>query len=140
MDLRTLSPSYSVSPQITPEDIHAIAGAGFKSVMCNRPDGEELGQPDFASIEAVAKAEGLDVRWVPIVSGGVHRSDLDAFRAALEDMPGPMLAYCRSGTRCAMLWAITQYGTLPDAEILSATQAAGYDMSGLLAQLHQQMG
>ncbi len=137
MDLRTLSPSYSVSPQITPEDIHALAGAGFKSVMCNRPDGEEFGQPDFASIEAVAKAEGLEVCWVPIVSSGVHQSDLEAFRAALDEMPGPMLAYCRLGTRCAMLWAIAQYGTLPDADILSATQAAGYDMSGLLHQLHQ---
>ncbi|WP_371228341.1 TIGR01244 family sulfur transferase [Roseovarius sp. 2305UL8-3] len=140
MDLRTLSPSYSVSPQITPEDIHELAGAGFKSVMCNRPDGEELGQPDFASIEAVAKAEGLEVRWVPIISGSVHQSDLDAFRTALEEMPRPMLAYCRSGTRCAMLWTITQYGTLPDADILSATQAAGYDMSGLLHQLHQHRG
>jgi len=140
MDLRTLSPTYSVSPQITPEDIHALAGAGFKSVMCNRPDGEEPGQPDFASIEAVARAEGLEVRWVPIVSGGVPQSDLDAFRAALSEMPGPTLAYCRSGTRCTMLWTIAQYGVLPEADILKATQSAGYDMSGLLAQLHQQMG
>lgn len=137
MDVRTLSPTYSVSPQITAEDVKALAGAGFQSLMCNRPDGEEMGQPEFAEIEAAAKAEGLEVRWVPIVSGGITQEALDAFIQALEEMPGPVLAYCRSGTRCAMLWTISQYGTLPDEDIQTATQAAGYDMSGVLHQLRQ---
>ena len=140
MDVRTLSTTYSVSPQITPDDVKALAGAGFRSVMCNRPDGEELGQPNFVEIEAAAKAEGLEVRWVPIVSGAVTQEALEQFRTALEEMPSPMLAYCRSGTRCTMLWTIAQYGTLPDDELLKATQEAGYDMSGLIQQLHQMRG
>ena len=140
MDLRTLSSTYSVSPQITPEDVRAIAGAGFRSVMCNRPDGEELGQPEFAEIEAVAKSEGLETRWVPIVSGAVTQDALEQFRTALNEMPGPMLAYCRSGTRCAMLWSIAQYGTLSDDDIVQATQSAGYDMSGILQQLRLMQG
>lgn len=140
MDLRTLTSTYSVSPQITPDDVKAIAGAGFRSVMCNRPDGEEMGQPDYAEIEAAAKAEGLETRWVPIISGAVTQDALDQFRSALSDMPGPMLAYCRSGTRCAMLWSIAHYGTLSNDDILRATQAAGYDMSGILQQLQMMHG
>jgi len=137
MDMRSLSKSFSVAPQITPEDVKTLAGAGFHSVMCNRPDGEEFGQPDYAEIKAEAEAEGLEIRWVPIVSGAVTQDALDQFRAALKDMPAPMLAYCRSGTRCAMLWTITQYGEMSDEDILTATRDAGYDMAGLLRQLHQ---
>jgi len=140
MDVHKLSQTYSVSPQIVPEDVKTLAGAGFKSIMCNRPDGEELGQPEFEQIAEQARQEGLEIRWVPITSGGMSQSDLNDFRAALLEMPSPMLAYCRSGTRCTMLWVITQHGALPDEEILSATQAAGYDMSGLMFQLQQQRG
>lgn len=135
MDLRKISQTYSVSPQIDPSDVPAIADAGFKSVMCNRPDGEEMGQPEFEDIAQAALAAGIEIRWVPITSGGVSQDDLQQFRAALDEMPGPMLAYCRTGTRCTMLWTITQFGTLPDDEILSATTQAGYDMAGLLQQL-----
>ncbi len=140
MEPRKLSDSYAVAPQITPEDVPSLAQNGFRSIMCNRPDGEEFGQPDFAQIEAAAEAAGLEIRWVPIVSGAVTPEALEAFRTALDDMPGPMLAYCRSGTRCAMLWAITQSGTLPDDEIIAATRAAGYDMAGVVQQMRQMRG
>lgn len=139
MDIRKLSETYSVSPQILPEDVPTLAKAGFRSVMCNRPDGEEFGQPDFAQIEAAAKAEGLEVCWIPVV-GGVSPDALEAFRAALDDMPGPMLAYCRSGTRCTMLWTIAQCGAVPDDEIITATRAAGYDMAGVVQQMQQMRG
>lgn len=134
MDIRPLSETYAVSPQIDPQDITALAEAGFRSIMCNRPDGEDPAQPDFATIAAAAEAKGLVARWIP-VTGGPTPETLDAFRAALDEMPGPMLAYCRSGTRCTILWTITQYGRMTDDDIVKATQAAGYDMSPLIAQL-----
>lgn len=138
MDLRPLSPEFSVAPQIAPEDMAAIAEAGYKSVLCNRPDGEEWGQPDFAAVSEAAEAAGLEVRWVPIVSGRVGQAELQAFDAALQELPAPVLAYCRTGTRCTMMWTIAQHGRMPDDAILKATSGAGYDMAGLLAQLSRQ--
>ena len=135
MDLRHLTDEFSVSPQIDVEQLHEIAGAGFRSVLCNRPDGEEPGQCSYDTIADAARAEGLEVRSVPIVSGMVTPQALEDFRAALEEMPKPVLAYCRSGTRCTMLWAIAQHGTMDDADIERRAAEAGYDVSGLLRQL-----
>lgn len=138
MDPRKISDSFSVSPQIEPDDIPAIKAAGFSAILCNRPDGEEPGQCDHAAIAAAAQEAGLAFRSVPITSGSVSRDDLEAFDAALAEMPGPMLAYCRSGTRCAMLWSISQVGRIPDADIVAATASAGYDMRGVVAQISGQ--
>lgn len=135
MDLRTITKEFSVSPQIAVEDLHAIAGEGFRSILCNRPDAEETGQPGFAEIAAAAAGEGLEARLVPMGNSGVSPQILADFRVALDEMPKPILAYCRSGTRCTVLWSITSYGTKDDAEIIKRTQAAGYDMTGLLRQL-----
>ncbi|WP_135506663.1 TIGR01244 family sulfur transferase [Roseovarius aestuariivivens] len=135
MDIRPLTDDFAVAPQIDPSELPQIKAAGYASILCNRPDGEEPGQPNFATIEAAAKAEGLEVAWVPIVSGMVTPEALTDFASALEDMPKPILAYCRSGTRCTMLWTIARHGTLPDTELQARTAQAGYDMSGLLRQL-----
>ena len=135
MDLRRITEEFTVSPQIEADNVHQIAGAGFRSIMCNRPDGEELGQTDYETIAETARQEGLEVRWVPIVSGMISPEALEEFREALDEMPKPILAYCRSGTRCTMLWAICQHGTMGDAEIERSAAAAGYDVSGLLRQL-----
>ena len=135
MDLRRLTDDYTVSPQIDPSDVALAASTGFKSIMCNRPDGEEYGQPDFDVIADAAKKAGLEVQWVPIVSGMITPDALEAFRTALEEMPKPMLAYCRTGTRCTMLWAICQHEKMDDADIARAAAEAGYDVSGLLRQL-----
>ena len=109
-----------------------------RSVMCNRPDGEEPGQTGYALIAEAAEAEGLKVVSVPITSGMITPEALDEFRKALKDMPKPMLAYCRSGTRCTMLWAIAQHGTMEDSEIERRAAEAGYDVSGVLRQLGAQ--
>lgn len=135
MDIRRITEDYAVSPQISPDDIPEIKAAGFRSIMCNRPDGEDYGQPEFDAVAEAARAEGIDVRCVPIVSGMVTPQAAQDFAAALEGMPKPMLAYCRSGTRCTMLWSIASYGRLSGDEIVSAARDAGYDMSGLVRQL-----
>ncbi|WP_320176769.1 TIGR01244 family sulfur transferase [Roseovarius pacificus] len=137
MDIRRITDDYAVSPQISPDDIPEIMAAGFRSIMCNRPDGEDYGQPEFDAVAEAARAEGIEVRCVPIVSGMVTPQAAQDFAAALEDMPKPMLAYCRSGTRCTMLWSIASYGRLSGDEIVSAARDAGYDMSGLVRQLER---
>jgi len=135
MEPHQITEEFSVAPQIAPEDIPAIAAAGFRSIMCNRPDGEEPGQPPEAAVAEAARAAGLEVVSVPFSSATMTEADVTAFRTALDEMPGPMLAYCRTGTRCTMMWSLVNYDTLGPETILRATSAAGYDMSGLVAQL-----
>jgi len=137
LDLRQITQNFSVAPQIQPEDVAALAEAGFRSIICNRPDGEDYGQSDCCDIEAQARAAGMEFLMLPISSGVVTQEAAQGFRKALDTMPGPILAYCRSGTRCTMLWTIAQFDQLPADEIVSKTGSAGYDMSGLVAQLKQ---
>lgn len=138
MDLRQINEDITVSPQIDCEDIAAIAEAGYRAILCNRPDGEEAGQCDYAPLEEAAKEAGLEVRFVPIIPGQISREDVEAFQLALDELPKPLLAYCRTGTRCAKMWSVTQFGQIPAEDILQATSKAGYDMTGLLMQLQQQ--
>lgn len=135
MDLRPLTDNFAVAPQIEAAALPDIAGAGYASILCNRPDGEEYGQPGFDDIAQAAEAAGLPSRHVPIISGQVTQEAMDDFRAAMDEMPKPILAYCRSGTRSAMLWAITQIGQMDNDEIARRASEAGYDVSGLLRQL-----
>lgn len=107
MTFTRITPDYSAAPQITPDDVPAIAALGFRTIMCNRPDGEEAAQTDFAAIEAAAAAQGLATAHVPVVSGRITPGDVDAFREALARLPGPVLAYCRSGARCQNLWSLS---------------------------------
>lgn len=135
MELRKISPKFTVSPQISVEDIPAIAAEGFQAIICNRPDGEGADQPSFEEIEAAAKAAGLQARYVPVQSGMVRDEDVEAFGDALADLQRPLLAYCRTGTRSATLWSFHEAKKRPMSEILSATKAAGYDMNGVARRI-----
>lgn len=132
MHLKPLSASLSVSPQIAPSDAAAIASAGFKSIICNRPDGEGADQPLYAEVEKAASAAGLNARYVPVVTGKVSEADAAAFKTAIEELPKPVLAYCRSGTRSATLWALAESGRLRPSEIVDKARAAGFDVSGVM--------
>ena len=105
MDVRQITESYSVSPQITPDEIAAIKAAGFKTVICNRPDDEQPGQPSHDAIKAAAEAAGLAFRYIPVISGQMTMENVEDQAAALDEVEGPVLAYCRSGTRCTNLYA-----------------------------------
>lgn len=137
MTARRLTADISVAPQLTTDDVAAVAAEGFKSIICNRPDGESYDQTAYADIEAAAKAAGLPVRNIPITPGRMTPAEVDAFRAALSELPKPILAYCRTGTRSTMLWSLSQAGQRPAEEILSIAAAAGYDVSGLAGALRQ---
>ena len=135
MDIKTIAPDLSVSPQITPQDVGVAASRGFRAIIINRPDGEASDQPDRQAIVDAAARHGLHVRYVPIVSGKVTDADVDAFDKAMHELPAPALAFCRTGTRSATLWALSQAGHLSTDAILKTTHAAGYDLEGLRAKL-----
>ncbi|MDJ0993756.1 MAG: TIGR01244 family sulfur transferase [Dinoroseobacter sp.] len=135
MELKKISPKITVSPQITVEDIPAIAAEGFRAIICNRPDGEGADQPTFEEIERAAKAAGIEARYVPVQAGMVKDADVEAFGDALKDLQRPLLAYCRTGTRSATLWSFHESHKRPMSEILGATKAAGYDMTGVARRI-----
>ncbi|KIC51344.1 bifunctional protein tyrosine phosphatase family protein/NAD(P)/FAD-dependent oxidoreductase [Tateyamaria sp. ANG-S1] len=135
MDIRRVTDKTSVSPQITAQDLPAIKEAGFRAIICNRPDGEGADQPSFEEIEAAAQALDIKTAYVPVQTGMVQDADVAAFGAVLEDLPRPVLAYCRTGTRSATLWSFHESKKRPIPEILAATKAAGYDMNGVARRI-----
>ena len=135
MDLKKITDKVSVSPQITAKDMEAIKAAGFRAIICNRPDGEGADQPSFEEIETAARNAGIEARYVPVTSGMVKDEDVSAFSAALKDLQRPVLAYCRTGTRSATLWSFHESKKRPMSEILAATKAAGYDMNGVARRI-----
>ena len=136
MDIKNINATLAVSPQIHPTDIAAIAGQGFRSIICNRPDGEGADQPAFKEISDAAAEAGLECQYIPVTSGRVKDSDAVAFGAAMQSLPKPTLAYCRTGTRSATLWSLDQgaRGT-PLPSILETARKAGYDMSGVVRRI-----
>jgi uncharacterized protein (TIGR01244 family) len=108
MEYRQISEDYSVSGQIAPEDAGAIKAAGFKSVICNRPDDEQPGQPSQDAIKAAVEAAGLAFRYIPVISGQMTVDNVEDQARALDELEGPVFAYCRSGARCTNLFAAIQ--------------------------------
>ena len=135
MDIKKISPGLSVSPQLLPSDMADIKAQGFKSIICNRPDAEGADQPGHDEMQAAAEALGLEFRFLPVTPGMVTDDTAEAFGTALTELPGPVLAYCRTGTRSATLWSLSQAGSRPLPEILAATSAAGYDMNGVARRI-----
>ncbi|WP_126976542.1 TIGR01244 family sulfur transferase [Frigidibacter oleivorans] len=134
MDIRPVVPGFAAAPQLQPEDMAAVAAQGFRTVICNRPDDEQPGQPDRASMEAAARAAGMEYRFLPIAQG-FPPAMIEGMRAALDDCPGPVLAYCRSGTRSTFLWALAEAGHRPAEEIVAAAAGAGYDLAPIRGAL-----
>ena len=130
MDIRKITDDLSVSPQISVGDVAGIAAAGFRSVICNRPDGESPDQPPSDDVAAAVKASGMEWRMQPVRQ--ISRADVDAFDKLIAELPKPVLAFCRSGTRCTTLWSLSEIGRRPVDDILARTRAAGYDMSPLV--------
>lgn len=127
----TLTPDISVAPQITADDCARAAAAGFAAIICNRPDGESPGQPDAASIAGAATAAGLRFAHIPVDASGIDDQHIAAMAAEL-DAGGPILAYCRSGTRSTNLWALAAASRGGDADaIIAAAAGGGYDVSGM---------
>ena len=135
MDIKKLTAGLSVSQQIAASDLRAIADAGFRAVVCNRPDGEGSDRPNFSEIEVAARALGIEAHYLPVESGKVGDGEAAQFVELMQVLPKPVLAYCRTGMRAATLWALSEAprGKLPD--IITAGKAAGYDLSALARRI-----
>ena len=131
MKINKINDQLSVADQITPKDIADISKAGFKSIICNRPDGEVAGQPAFKNIEQAAVKANLPIRYLPAVSGAVTPELGQEFGKILQELPQPVLAYCRSGMRCTTLWALANAKTIDRASIVQTAANAGYDISAI---------
>ncbi|THG37572.1 bifunctional protein tyrosine phosphatase family protein/NAD(P)/FAD-dependent oxidoreductase [Sphingomonas olei] len=129
MNPKMLDEHLLVSPQITLDDVDAAADAGVTTIINNRPDGEEVGQPSSAEIAARAAARGLAYHHIPVSGGTFDDRSVTAFDAALAGTAGKTLAFCRTGTRSTTLWALGNAGRLPTAELLHRAGQAGYDLS-----------
>jgi uncharacterized protein (TIGR01244 family) len=136
LSIRQVTQNMSVAPQIAPDDIAAIKAAGFTAIVNNRPDDEEAGQPSGDAIRAAAENAGLAYSAIPVTQAGFSHPQLDAMAAALAAANGPVLAYCRSGTRSCNLWALAEAKAGGDPATLSdEASAAGYDLSGIRPML-----
>jgi uncharacterized protein (TIGR01244 family) len=133
---RKLTENVLVSPQLALADVAAAAASGVAMIINNRPDGEDPDAPQSADIAAAAAAAGLNYVEIPVGHAGFSEPQVDAMIAALEQAEGPILAYCRSGTRSTLLWALAQakQGENPDA-IARAAMQAGYDISPVRAMV-----
>lgn len=141
MNIRRIDDRISVSPQIAPEDVSALAAAGFAAIVNNRPDGEEGGQPEGEAIRRAAEAAGLRYTAIPVSPGGLSGAQVEAMAAALDAAPGPVLAYCRSGTRSCNLWALAAASQGGDpAELTGKAAGAGYDIAGIRPMLDKLSG
>lgn len=137
MHIKTITPAYAVTPQIAVEDIPAIAAAGFKAIICNRPDAEVPPSHSAAAIAAAAQAAGLGFTVNPVTHQGLNLDMVSVQQAACDAAGGPVLAYCASGTRSSIVWSLAQAqtGQMPTDAIIAATAAAGYDLGGMCGQL-----
>ena len=132
-DIRKVTESFSVAPQIEPADVETAKAQGFVKLINNRPDGEVPGQPTSAEMEAAARAAGLAYVHIPFV-GRPSAEQAAAVAREAEAAGGPVLAFCRSGTRSITAWSLgqAQAGNRPSGELVELAAGAGYDLSPVL--------
>lgn len=131
MDIRALTPTYAVSPQITPEDLAIIKAAGYTTVIDNRPDGEIPPSVQTEAIKTAAEALGLTFVANPVLPGNFSETVLATQKAAIEASAGPVFAYCASGNRSSCVWALVLAGQRPTDELIDLPARFGYNLEGL---------
>ena len=137
MNLKPLSPDFSVTPQIEAADIAELAARGFQSIIGNRPEGEAPDQPAWSSLAVEAERQGMSARQIPVVPGQISPDDVRRFAEALRDLPTPIAAFCRTGTRSAMLWAFANPNGLSVDERIATAAAQGYDLAPLRERMER---
>ena len=133
--MRKITDTYFVSPQINPEDLPALKEAGITMIINNRPDMEIPPSHQGAAMEEAAKACGLPIAHLPITHDSMTPEAIAQQRALMAEADGPVLAYCASGTRCTVIWALGEAGARPADDIISTAAEAGYDLSPLRGRL-----
>lgn len=131
MDLRQLSPDLAVSPQILPEDLPLLAEAGFKTLINNRPDDEVDATIENQAMAIAAQNAGMEYHYLPFSPGQITPDLVEGYAKALTG-PRPAVAYCRSGNRSTILWALANAGRIPQDDLLKTAAEAGYDLTPVL--------
>ncbi|MGB3377697.1 MAG: TIGR01244 family sulfur transferase [Allopontixanthobacter sediminis] len=127
---RRLSDSFMASPQISLEDIGAAQKQGVTLIVCNRPDDEDPGQPSISEVRDAAGDKNIEFVWIPISGGNFSDAQIGEMIDALDSAEGQVLAYCRSGTRSTLLWALAEASKGADPDVLEQQAAlAGYDLA-----------
>ncbi|MEM9319579.1 MAG: TIGR01244 family sulfur transferase [Pseudomonadota bacterium] len=135
MDHRALTDRYAVAPQLQPEEMVKLAEAGVTVVICNRPDSEVPPELQAAALQEAAEAAGLQFVYNPVVGFGMSHEAIDEQADAIEQAEGQVVAYCASGMRSALIWALSASGQIPTDEILATVSKAGYPMDHLFGQI-----
>jgi uncharacterized protein (TIGR01244 family) len=137
-DFRQITPSFWASPQITPAEVAEAAALGFALIINNRPEGEAADQTPGSEIAEATRAAGMEYQAIPVSGGGFDQGQLRAMAEALAQARGPVLAYCRSGTRSTLLWSLVQAMNGRDPTAIAAEAAgAGYDVAPIMPLLNQ---
>ena len=132
MKLNKVIEEYVVSDQINAQDISVLKEYGIKTIFCNRPDSEEMNQPTAEEMQKVAESLGLKFVHQPVIGNAISQKDVDDFKSYYGNAEKPIFAYCRTGTRSTMLWALSELSKRESGEIINLTSAAGYDLSHLI--------
>ncbi|WP_370031128.1 TIGR01244 family sulfur transferase [Qipengyuania mesophila] len=135
MTLSLVSERFAVAPQLRPEDLPALAKAGFRTLICNRPDGEENGQPEATEMAVAAEAAGMAFHHIPVSGGEFPVAAIEAFGRVRSEAEGKVLAYCRTGTRSITLDALANCDRLEGDALIERAREAGYDLSALRPRL-----
>jgi uncharacterized protein (TIGR01244 family) len=135
MDIRNLTPTYAVSPQIDPSDLAVLKEAGFTTIIDNRPDGEI--PPHLHTSVMQAQAVGLGLTFVanPVIGGALTMDNVAAQKAAIAQATGPVLAYCASGNRSSVVWALAHAGQMPVDDLVGIPAKFGYQLDHLRGQI-----
>ena len=137
MDIRALTPTYAVSPQIDPADLPAIKAAGYTTVIDNRPDGEIPPHLHTDEMRRAAEALGLTFVANPVIGGALTMDNVTAQRAAIDAASGAVFAYCASGNRSSVVWALAHAGQMPTDDLINIPARFGYQLEHLRPTLEQ---
>lgn len=132
MDIKSVSSQFCATAQVSPDDLSAIAAAGFSTLVCHRPDGEGDDQPTAEALEAAAKEHGIAFHYVPITPGQFDAEKVGAYQALRQNCEGRVLGFCKTGARAVTMDALANSDGLSADERISAAKSAGYDIAGAL--------
>lgn len=137
MQIQVVTPKFSVSPQIQKSNVPAIVDAGFSKIVNNRPDGEAPDQPPSLHLMTAVSNTGMGYLHVPVSGSNISAQDIAVFRQALQSANGPVLAFCRTGTRSIKLWALCEVDNQSVYDVIRIAARAGYDLSDFSDRLVQ---
>ena len=135
MEIRALTPTYAVSPQIALEDLPAIKAAGYTTIINNRPDGEIPPHLHHNQMQAAANALGLTYVQNTVIGGAMTESNVTEQGKAIAAATGPVLAYCASGNRSSVVWALSNAGKMSTDDLIGLPARHGYQLEGLRSQI-----